>query len=68
MNNIIIIGQNESISIEPMIESLEKYFSGSRRIWVLDRCTDDSEKKLAYSSTISNVTKTFEDVPFEITL
>ena len=46
MNNIIIIGQNESISIEPMIESLEKYFSGSRRIWVLDRCTDDSEKKL----------------------
>ena len=47
MNNIIIIGQNESLSIEPMIESLEKYFGGSRRIWILDRCTDDSEKKLS---------------------
>lgn len=46
MTNIVIIGQNESLSIEPMLESLEKFFNGSHRIWVLDRCSDDSEKKL----------------------
>ena len=46
MTNIVIIGQNESLYIEPMLESLKKFFGDSRRIWVLDRCTDNSEKKL----------------------
>ena len=39
--DIVIIGQNEGSSILKMYESL-KNIKGNR-VWVLDRCTDDSE-------------------------
>lgn len=42
--NIVIIGQNEGGSIESMLSSLSRY--NYRRVWVLDRCTDNSEEVL----------------------
>ena len=44
MINIVIIGQNEGESIEKMLQSISHV--DARRIWVLDRCTDSSEKYL----------------------
>jgi hypothetical protein len=40
MLNIVIIGQNEGESIEKMLFSLRHI--NAKRIWVLDRCTDNS--------------------------
>ena len=42
--NIVIIGQNEGNSINNMLTSLIKY--PYKRIWVCDRCKDDSVHKL----------------------
>jgi len=42
---IVIIGQNEGKSIQPMLDSLKPYSQYSR-IWVLDRCSDDSAAQL----------------------
>lgn len=42
---IVIIGQNEGGSIEKMLHSLLPY--RYERIWVLDRCTDDSSSILS---------------------
>lgn len=39
---IVIIGRNEGEFIEPMIESTKGY----DRVWVADRCSDDTVKKL----------------------
>ena len=44
--SIVIIGQNEGESIQKMLSSLQLLMPGSKRIWVLDRCTDGSEKFL----------------------
>lgn len=44
---IVIIGQNEGLSIAKMLQSLRMY--NYERIWVLDRCTDDSENQLRKS-------------------
>jgi len=44
MIDIIIIGQNEGESIQRMYNSL--LHIPSKRIWILDRCTDDSEEIL----------------------
>ncbi len=44
MIEIVIIGQNEGASIEKMLASLSSY--PYQRTWVLDRCTDNSEKIL----------------------
>ena len=41
--NIVIIGQNEGQHIKSMLTFLQRDLSGHKRIWVLDRCTDDSE-------------------------
>ena len=41
---IVIIGQNEGAYIRRMRNALREY--PYRRIWVLDRCTDNSEKLL----------------------
>ena len=41
---IVIIGQNEGEHIQCMYNSLKAY--PYRRIWVLDRCTDNSEELL----------------------
>lgn len=38
--DIVIIGHNEAHSIPKMLKSLRQY--DYRRIWVLDRCSDDS--------------------------
>lgn len=42
MVNVVIIGRNEEDSILPMLKSLEKFLPDARRIWILDRCSDDS--------------------------
>lgn len=42
---IVIIGQNEGPSIQPMLDSLKPY-PQYKRIWVLDRCTDNSKEQL----------------------
>ena len=44
MINIVIIGHNEGDSIMNMWNALHEFPAG--RIWVLDRCTDESEKRL----------------------
>ncbi len=44
MINVVIIGQNEGKYIEKMYNSLKDY--PYSRIWVIDRCTDGSEKTL----------------------
>ena len=44
MIEVVIIGQNEGKHVENMLQSLKPY--PYRRIWVLDRCTDDSESQL----------------------
>lgn len=44
--DIVIIGQNEGSSIIEMLESLKSLVPNSKRIWVLDRCTDNSEELL----------------------
>ena len=44
MIEVVIIGQNEYASMEKMLASLSPY--GFKRIWVLDRCTDESESFL----------------------
>jgi len=44
MIEIVIVGQNESGYIEKMYRSLNPY--SYRRVWILDRCTDDSDKQL----------------------
>lgn len=45
---IVIIGRNEGESIEKMIESTNGY----KRIWVADRCSDNTVKKLTkYNET-----------------
>lgn len=44
MINIVIIGHNEGDSILSMRDVLHGF--PAQRIWVLDRCTDDSEKTL----------------------
>ena len=44
--DIVIIGHNEGASIKLMLDSLKCFFPCYRRIWVLDRCTDNSEKML----------------------
>lgn len=44
MTSVVIIGKNESESIYSMLSSLLEY--PYERIWVLDRCTDNSEKLL----------------------
>lgn len=46
MLNIVIIGHNEFDSILSMYSSLKKYFPRAKRIWILDRCTDNSKKLL----------------------
>ena len=44
MIDIVIIGQNEAQSIRQMYGALRPYLYN--RVWVLDRCTDDSEMLL----------------------
>ncbi|MCK9542137.1 MAG: hypothetical protein M0R03_08915 [Novosphingobium sp.] len=44
MLNIVIIGQNEGVSIKSMYDSLQHI--ECNRIWILDRCTDNSEEQL----------------------
>ena len=44
MIDIVIIGQNEGLHIQNMHDALKEY--PYRRVWVLDRCTDFSEKTL----------------------
>lgn len=44
--NIVIIGQNEGVHISNMCTSLSTLLPLAKRIWILDRCTDDSEKQL----------------------
>lgn len=46
--NIVIIGHNEFNYMPLMLTSLEKNYPGAKRIWVLDRCTDDSEAYLKF--------------------
>ena len=46
MIDIVIIGQNESKHIDNMYMALCKY--PYKRIWILDRCTDNSSEKLDY--------------------
>ncbi len=60
MIDIVIIGRNEAQSIRQMYEALRPYDSGNR-IWILDRCTDNSEKLLQqlgekYYKTPENLT------------
>src|SRR5690554_5809690 len=50
--DIVIIGQNEGEHIQAMLESLKSLMPNSNRIWVLDRCTDDSEKQLKKAKEI----------------
>ncbi len=45
--NTIIIGHNEGASVLRMFSSL-KDFGNTRRTWVLDRCSDDSESILDF--------------------
>ena len=42
---IVIIGQNEGPSIQHMLSSLKPY-PQFKRIWILDRCTDNSKEQL----------------------
>lgn len=44
MIEIVIIGRNEGESVGAMYNSLQHF--PAKRVWVLDRCTDDSKKKL----------------------
>jgi len=44
MIEIVIIGQNEGKHVKNMLQSLKHY--PCKRLWVLDRCTDDSENQL----------------------
>lgn len=58
MIEIVIIGQNESGSILKMYNSLKEY--SFRKIWILDRCSDNSEEILdslseEYYTTDSNL-------------
>lgn len=46
MIDIVIIGQNEKDSIQKMLSSLKRCLPNARRVWVLDRCTDGSDKIL----------------------
>jgi glycosyltransferase involved in cell wall biosynthesis len=46
MVDIVIIGHNEGASIPKMLDSLKHFFPDCRRIWVLDRCKDNSAKQL----------------------
>lgn len=45
--NIVIIGQNEYENMPKMLESLKKTFPNDKRIWVLDRSTDQSKEYLS---------------------
>jgi glycosyltransferase involved in cell wall biosynthesis len=42
--NIVIIGHNEGDTIERMSKELDKFFLKDKKIWVLDRCDDNSEE------------------------
>lgn len=50
--NIVIIGQNEYKNMPMMLNSLKKTFPNDKRIWVLDRSTDESEKYLEENDEI----------------
>ena len=47
MIDIVIIGQNEGVYIQQMYTALREY--PFNRIWVLDRCMDNSEEQLKKS-------------------
>ena len=42
--NIVIIGRNEAATIKPMADELRKQNLLNSALWVLDRCSDNSEK------------------------
>jgi hypothetical protein len=42
--NIVIIGKNEGASIDNMLASIVNM--NCKRVWVADRCTDGTVKKL----------------------
>jgi glycosyltransferase involved in cell wall biosynthesis len=44
--SVVIIGQNEGKHVNMMLSALMTQLPAAERIWVLDRCTDDSEKIL----------------------
>lgn len=46
MLNVVIIGHNEGLYIKPMLKSLKKILPDAKRIWILDRCIDDSKETL----------------------
>lgn len=50
--NIVIIGQNERQNMPLMLASLKKAFPNDKRIWVLDRSTDDSQHFLEQENEI----------------
>lgn len=46
MIEVVVIGRDEAESIKPMYKSLKKLLPESNRIWILDRCKDDSAEIL----------------------